>query len=166
MEVHLQEQQEKAQQDFFKAALNEETEVNSLLAYYRQRIAAFEKERFDWLSRFEQVKLSQEEKHNLEWDIRRAKDEIADLQRALSDSRLKLFEEKQMGLKLSSENEQLAERADMDTRKIGELVDACNPMEQKVILRKGQKPCKYRFQSTSIVAEAFLATYTCLLVKY
>lgn len=84
----------KAKEDFFKTALNEETEVNSLIAYYRQKISAFEAERFEWMARFEQLKLSQEEKHKQEWDLKRSKNEIADLQRALSDSRVKLFEEK------------------------------------------------------------------------
>ena len=131
---------DKTKEDFFKTALNEETEVNSLLAYYRERISNFERERFEWLSRFEQVKLSQEQKHKLEWDVRRSKDEIADLQRALSDARLKLFEEKQISLKLSAENEQLLERADCDGRKIGELMNVCNPVEQKIIFKKNQKP--------------------------
>jgi len=131
---------QKAREDLFKTALNEETEVDSLLAYYRERIANFEKERFEWIGRFEQVKLSQEEKHRTEWDLRRAKDEIADLQRALSDARLKIFEEKQLNLKLSSENAQLMERADLDKNKIGNLVNACNLVEQKIVFKRNEKP--------------------------
>jgi hypothetical protein len=42
-----------AKEDFFKTALNEETQVNSLTAYYRQKIASFEAERFEWMTRFE-----------------------------------------------------------------------------------------------------------------
>ena len=138
---HLEESK-KTKEDFFKTALNEETEVNSLLAYYRQKIASFEQERFEWMSRFEQLKMSQEEQHNREWDLRRAKDEIADLQRTLSETRLKLFEERQLKLKVKAENEQLQDRADSDKRKISELMSVCNPVEQKVVFRKNRKPSK------------------------
>lgn len=119
----------KAKEDFFKTALNEETEVNSLVAYYRQKISAFEAERFEWMSRFEQLKLSQAEKHKKEWDLKRSKNEIADLQRALSDSRVKLFEEKQTLLKVTAEKNQLELMMKDSKVKLGELMSVCNPVE-------------------------------------
>lgn len=131
-----------AKQDFFKTALNEETQIDSLLTYYRQKISNFENERFEWISRFQQLKLSKEEQHRGEWDLKRAKDEIADLQRALSDARLKLFEEKQLKLKYQNENEQLNDRVFDDRKKIGELMNICKPVEQKVVFRKNKKPSK------------------------
>ena len=136
------ESQAKAKEDFFKTALNEETEVDSLLAFYRQKIAHFEAERFEWMSRFEQLKLSQEEKHKQEWDIKRSKNEIADLQRALSEARVKLFEEKQTLMKVAAEKLQLEKILGDNKLKIGELMSVCSPVEQKVVLSKGQKPSK------------------------
>ena len=49
--------------DLFNLALNEEADHESLLSYYRQRILDFDKERSEFLERFEQVRFSQEEKH-------------------------------------------------------------------------------------------------------
>ena len=139
------ESQAKAKEDFFKTALNEETEVYSLLAFYRQKIAQFEAERFEWMARFEQLKLSQEEKHKQEWDIRRSKNEIADLQRALSEARVKLFEEKQTLMKVAAEKSQLEKILGDNKIKLGELMNVCSPVEQKILLQKGQKPSNEAF---------------------
>lgn len=50
-------------------AVNDENEINSLLSYYRDRINDFENERTEWLEKLEKVRLNQEEKHKLEWEL-------------------------------------------------------------------------------------------------
>ena len=42
----------------FKMACNDEDELNSLLAYYRDRINDFERERTEWLEKLEEVRIS------------------------------------------------------------------------------------------------------------
>jgi len=37
--------------NLFNMALNEETDVNTLVEYYRERILNFDKERTEWLER-------------------------------------------------------------------------------------------------------------------
>jgi coiled-coil domain-containing protein 77 len=64
---------------------NDEDELNSLLTYYRDRINDFEKERLEWLSKLEEVRYSQEEKHKLEYRLKKKNEEFADLQRSLTE---------------------------------------------------------------------------------
>jgi hypothetical protein len=127
-------------ENFFKNALNEECHVDSLLAYNRNRVAKFEDERLEWLRRYEMLKPRPEDEHRMEWDVRELKDQIALLQKDLSDNRVKLFEERQLILKAQSENAQLKKRANLDQQVAATLVAHCNPIEQTVVYNKGQKP--------------------------
>jgi coiled-coil domain-containing protein 77 len=74
---------------------NDEDELNSLLTYYRDRINDFEKERLEWLAKLEEVRYSQEEKHKLEYRLKKKNEEIADLQRSLTEQKVSLFDERQ-----------------------------------------------------------------------
>lgn len=89
----------------FKMAFNEENEVNTLLAYYRDRINAFDREREEWLQKLEVVKMSQEEHHRQTWELQKRRDEIAEFQRSLSEAKLSLYNERQLVLKLTREND-------------------------------------------------------------
>ena len=69
-------------------ALNDEDELNSLLTYYRDRISEFDNERNEWLEKLQEVRLNyvfylkircQEDKHKLEWELQKRKDEIIEL---------------------------------------------------------------------------------------
>jgi hypothetical protein len=53
---------------------------------------------------------------------------MSELQKALSESRMKLFEERQMLLKYRAENESLLERHGEDQRRVNELVGLANPV--------------------------------------
>ena len=127
-------------ENFFKTALNEETYVDTLLAYNRRRVANFEKERQDWLRRFEMVRVKPEEQHRSEWELRQLKDSIAILQKDLSDNRLRLFEERQQILKLQAENEQLERRGQMEQKAADVLISHCTPVEQTIVYNAGKKP--------------------------
>lgn len=45
--------------------------------------------------------------HQVRWELRKRMDEISDLQKALSDAQMYLFDERQHVLQLYSENDQL-----------------------------------------------------------
>jgi coiled-coil domain-containing protein 77 len=53
----------------FKLAYNEESEANTLLAFYRDRIHNFDLEREEWLQKLELVKMSQQEQHKTQWEL-------------------------------------------------------------------------------------------------
>lgn len=129
-------------ENFFKNALNEEVQVDSLLAYNRDRVANFERERFDWLNRYEMIKPKPQDEHRTEWETRQTRENLALLQKDLSDNRMRLFEERQVILKLQNENNQLKKKHGLDQEVMNTLVNYCNPIEQTVIYSKGKKPSR------------------------
>ena len=78
----------------FMMAANDEEQLNSLLAYYRSKIAEFDKERLEWLTKIEELRIQYDDKHRSEWELHKRKEEISDLQRTLSEHKLMLFEER------------------------------------------------------------------------
>jgi len=76
-----------------------------LLDYYRQRVENFEKERVEWLQRLEAIRLSQEDNHKLEWELKKRTEEVMDLQDALKKNSLGIHEERKQIYSLTSELE-------------------------------------------------------------
>ena len=124
----------------FNLALNEEREANTLLAHYRDRINAFDREREEWLQKLENVRLSQEEAHKTQWELQKRREEISDLQKTLSNAKLSLYEERQHILKLVKESDQLKVKELEDKKKIVELLALNEPLEQEVVFYKDLRP--------------------------
>ena len=61
----------------------------------------------DALKAIEDIKISHEEYHRLTWELHQRLNEIADLQKALSDAQTFLFEERKQLLKVMAENDDL-----------------------------------------------------------
>ncbi len=75
----------------FKMACNNEDSLNSLLSYYRDRINDFDKERSEWLMHLNGIITTESEKHKLQWELQRRKDEINTLQGTLDNFRGVLY---------------------------------------------------------------------------
>ncbi|NWI75168.1 CCD77 protein, partial [Dryoscopus gambensis] len=60
--------------------------------------------------------------HQLQWEVRHLEEEIAELQKALSDMQLYLFQEKEQVLRLYSENDRLKLRELEDRKRIQQLL--------------------------------------------
>ena len=56
--------------------LNKKADLANLLDYYRLVVDTFENERMRNYDLFQNIKISNEEQHNLDWEIKRRKDEI------------------------------------------------------------------------------------------
>ena len=125
---------------FLKLAVNDENEINTLLTYYRARLADFDKERQEWLEKLEVNRTSQEEKHRSEWELQKRKDEISDLQKTISELKLSLFDERQQILKLKKENDLLRIKEVEDRKKISELLSMTNSVEEEVVMYKDLRP--------------------------
>ena len=125
---------------FIKLAINDENELNTLLTYYRARLADFDKERQEWLEKLETLRSSQEEKHRTDWELQKRKDEIADLQRTVSELKMSLFDERQQILKLKKENDFLKIKEIEDRKKISELLSLTNSVEEEVVMYKDLRP--------------------------
>ncbi|KAK2539710.1 Ccdc77 [Columba guinea] len=78
-----------------------------LLEYYRKKIAEFDAEHEDLIKRLERYKETYDEQHKLQWEVRQREEEIAELQNALSDMQVYLFQEREHVLRLYSENDRL-----------------------------------------------------------
>lgn len=129
-----------AKDELYRIGLNDDSEVNPLTAYYRHRINRFEQERLETIKHIERIKVSVEEKHRAEWDIQRSKEIVAELQKSLSDARTKLYDERQITLKLKAENDSLIIRTTQDCQKIHELVGIVEPVQQNIVLAKDKMP--------------------------
>ncbi|KAF3854579.1 hypothetical protein F7725_022634 [Dissostichus mawsoni] len=69
-----------------------------LLEFYRQKIAQFDGEHEELLQMLEKYKGITEDQHKLQWEVRQREGEIAELQNALSDMQVYLFQEREQEL--------------------------------------------------------------------
>ncbi|XP_040451555.1 coiled-coil domain-containing protein 77 isoform X1 [Falco naumanni] len=93
-----------------------------LLEYYRKKIADFDEEHEDLIKRLERYKETYDEQHKLQWEVHQREEEIAELQKALSDMQVYLFQEREHVLRLYSENDRLKIRELEDRKKIQHLL--------------------------------------------
>ncbi|NXX58466.1 CCD77 protein, partial [Scopus umbretta] len=93
-----------------------------LLEYYRKKIDDFDEEQEDLVKRLERYKETYDEQHKLQWEVRQREEEIAELQKALSDMQVYLFQEREHVLRLYSENDRLKIRELEDRKKIQHLL--------------------------------------------
>ncbi|XP_068859801.1 coiled-coil domain-containing protein 77 isoform X3 [Aphelocoma coerulescens] len=95
---------------------------HELLEYYRKKIADFDEEHEELVKRLEKYKQAYDEQHQLQWEVRHLEEEIAELQKALSDMQVYLFQEKEQVLRLYSENDRLKLRELEDRKRIQQLL--------------------------------------------
>ncbi|NWW39576.1 CCD77 protein, partial [Panurus biarmicus] len=95
---------------------------HELLDYYRKKVADFDEEHEELIKRLEKYKQTYDEQHQLQWEVRHLEEEIAELQKALSDMQVFLFQEKEQVLRLYSENDRLKLRELEDRKKIQQLL--------------------------------------------
>lgn len=132
-------------QRFFDLALNEENEVNTLLAYYRNRIGRFDNEREDWLDKYNKLRTTQDEAHRQSWELQKRNQETAELRRILEEEKLRLYEERQGVVDLIKENDQLKLKELEDRKKISELTALGGSVDQEIVFYKDVKPGKLEY---------------------
>ncbi|KTG00484.1 hypothetical protein cypCar_00023066 [Cyprinus carpio] len=98
-----------------------------LLEFYRQKLAQFDGEHDDLLQMLEKYRSTAEEQHKLQWEVRQREEEIAELQNALSDMQVYLFQEREQALRLYAENDRLKIRELEDRKKIQHLLALVGP---------------------------------------
>ncbi|XP_008285322.1 coiled-coil domain-containing protein 77 isoform X2 [Stegastes partitus] len=98
-----------------------------LLEFYRQKIAQYDSEQEELLQMLEKYKGITEDQHKLQWEVRQREGEIAELQNALSDMQVYLFQEREQSLRLYAENDRLKIRELEDRKKIQHLLALVGP---------------------------------------
>ncbi|NXC61364.1 CCD77 protein, partial [Aleadryas rufinucha] len=113
-----------------------------LLDYYRKKIADFDEEHEELVKRLEKYKQTYDEQHQLQWEVRHLEEEIAELQKALSDMQVYLFQEKEQVLRLYSENDRLKLRELEDRKKIQQLLNLLGTDDGEVTYFHKEPPHK------------------------
>ena len=103
-----------------------------LLAFYRAKVAAHEAERRDVAARVDAAEAQLGELHRLRWEAREREEEVRELQRALSDARLALLDEREQALRLAAENDGLKAQEVEDRRRIAHLLALTEPLTHEV----------------------------------
>ncbi|XP_069759390.1 coiled-coil domain-containing protein 77 isoform X2 [Narcine bancroftii] len=113
-----------------------------LLEYYRKKIAQFDEEHENLVHRLEKYKSTYEEQHKLQWEIRQREEEIEELQKALSDMQVYLFQERDHVLRLYAENDRLKIRELEDRKKIQHLLTLVGSEEEALTYFHKEPPHK------------------------
>ncbi|XP_058047609.1 coiled-coil domain-containing protein 77 [Ahaetulla prasina] len=113
-----------------------------LLEYYRKKVAEFDEEHEGLVKRLETYKASYDEQHKLQWEVRQREEEIAELQKALSDVQMFLFQEREHVLRLYSENDRLKIRELDDRKKIQHLLALLGTDEGEITYFHQEPPNK------------------------
>ncbi|XP_050413769.1 coiled-coil domain-containing protein 77 isoform X1 [Patella vulgata] len=93
-----------------------------LLEYYRKKIAEYDDEHDQLVCKLEEYRVTYEDQHHLQWELRQREEEIVELQKALSDMQIYLFQEREHVLRLYAENDRLKIRELEDKKKIQQLL--------------------------------------------
>ncbi|GCC37623.1 hypothetical protein chiPu_0016128 [Chiloscyllium punctatum] len=113
-----------------------------LLEYYRKKIAEFDEEHETLLKRLDSYKATYEEQHKLQWEMRQREEEIEELQKALSDMQVYLFQEREHALRLYAENDRLKIRELEDRKKMQHLLALVGPEAETVTYFHREPPHK------------------------
>ena len=105
-----------------------------LLAYYQSRVAAAEKDMVSLQGRLEEVERHVEAAQQSRRDLLRRTDEVAELQRALSDSHVFVWEARDTAARLQAENDGLRIQEAEDRRKIQHLLALVEPLSSDAAL--------------------------------
>uniref|UniRef100_A0A3B5KYR4 Uncharacterized protein n=1 Tax=Xiphophorus couchianus TaxID=32473 RepID=A0A3B5KYR4_9TELE len=97
-----------------------------LLQFYRQKIAQYDGEHEELLQMLEKFKSIAEDQHKLQYDIQEREREVTQLQNALSDMQVYLFQEREQSLRLYAENDRLKIELE-DRKKIQHLLALVGP---------------------------------------
>ncbi|NXY52836.1 CCD77 protein, partial [Callaeas wilsoni] len=122
---------------------------HELLEYYRKKIADFDEEHEELVKRLEKYKQTYDEQHQLQWEVRHLEEEIAELQKALSDMQVYLFQEKEQVLRLYSENDRLKLRELEDRKKIQQLLAILGTDEGEVTYFHKEPPHKASMEKSA-----------------
>ncbi|XP_077374149.1 coiled-coil domain-containing protein 77 isoform X2 [Festucalex cinctus] len=93
-----------------------------LLEFSKEKVAQFDGEHGQLLKRLEKYKSIIEDQHKLLGDLRQREGEVTELQNALSDMQVYLYQEREQSLRLHAENDRLKIRELEDRKKIQHLL--------------------------------------------
>ena len=113
-----------------------------LIDYYRLVVETFETERIKNYDLFQSIKISNEDQHRVDWEIKRRKDEIIELENALHESNMALNNERKKAIHYCKVIENCKSIAKEEKRRIKQLLELSEPIEQTIKLEQNKEPTK------------------------
>lgn len=113
---------------------------SDLLVYYRERLRQEEDEMRSLHARIDATAATQAAQHKSRWETLKRMDEITDLQKALSDAHVYLWDERDKVQRLQAENDELRVQELEDRRKIQHLLSLVDPLVQDTTYVRDSPP--------------------------
>ena len=117
-------------------------DLANLIDYFRLVIDSFETERINNYDLFQNIKISNEDQHKVDWEIKRRKDEIIELEHALYDANMALNNERKKAIHFGKVIENCKSIAKEDKKRIKQLLELSEPIEQTIKLLQNKEPAK------------------------
>ena len=117
-------------------------DLAQLIDYYRLVVDTYETERIKNYDLFQSIKISNEDQHKVDWEIKRRKDEIIELEHALYESNMALNNERKKAIHFGKVIENCKSIAKEDKRRIKQLLELSEPIEQTIKLIQDKEPTK------------------------
>ncbi|XP_054632656.1 coiled-coil domain-containing protein 77 [Dunckerocampus dactyliophorus] len=124
-----------------------------LLEFYRDKISQFDGEHDQLLKMLEKYKSTIENQHKLQGEVRQREGEIAELQNALSDMQVYLYQEREQSLRLHAENDRLKIRELEDRKKIQHLLSMVGHDDGEVTYFFREPPHKVTVKQKQLESE-------------
>ena len=121
---------------------NNKRDLAQLIDYYRLVVDTYETERIKNYDLFQSIKISNEDQHKVDWEIKRRKDEIIELEHALYEANMALNNERKKAIHFGKVIENCKSIAKEDKRRIKQLLELSEPIEQTIKLYQNQEPTK------------------------
>ena len=121
---------------------NTKQDLARLIDYYRLVVDTYEAERIKNYDLFQTIKISNEDQHKVDWEIKRRKDEIIELEHALYEANMALNNERKKAIHFGKVIENCKSIAKEDKRRIKQLLELSEPIEQTIKLYHNKEPTK------------------------
>ena len=121
---------------------NTKQDLARLIDYYRLVVDTYEAERIKNYDLFQTIKISNEDQHKVDWEIKRRKDEIIELEHALYEANMALNNERKKAIHFGKVIENCKSIAKEDKRRITQLLELSEPIEQTIKLYHNKEPTK------------------------
>jgi len=125
-----------------ESIIQSKQDLARLIDYYRLVVETFETERIKNHDLFQSIKIPNEDQHKVEWEIKRRKDEIIELENALHESNMALNNERKRAIHYGKVIENCKYIAKEDKRRIKQLLELSEPIEQTIKLEQNKSPTK------------------------
>lgn len=116
-----------------------------------------EKERLEFFEKLETLKTSQEELHRTQWELRKRSDEVIEMQNALSATNISLNQERKNVITLNNEIENYKIRSMEDRRRLVQMLQLAEPIEQTVKLYQDRRPEKLEKYTNSDIGSDLMS---------